>query len=198
MSIYIEFQLDAGTLDGITPYVFAADDWTNRGRFRFTAQLPNGDRLGVIDWNDLILSLEATFGPFLDKAAPHVGATSYLTDWVIERTLVNTPGAGVVPEVGTHTLDFGNPSGLRARATPEMLPTESVDVFQGGGTGQVATTLVANGQSGIVVVPTAMRSYVLSAAIAGDHTYAVWLFPVSQPRDLSLAVSAGQPPAQFA
>lgn len=197
MTIALWYQLDAATLDGTTPYAYDAADWARDGEGMFRASLPAGIDLGVVDPLEHLLGIEGTFGPLLSQVAPGVGGRAKLTDFAIERVIFSTAGQ-TTGDFGTHSQDgLPDAAGVRLRITPGMMPTESAGILQGGGTGQVSTATFAAGQSGVVVLPTGMRWFASSPALAGDHGVGVWILPLYAPRDLGGAVKAGHPPAQY-
>jgi len=197
MSIAIRFVLSAGIFDGITPYVFAAADWTNEGGGLFTAR-PPGPRLGIVDPRAILQGLTTQFGRFLEPTSPDVGSTVKITDLLMERAIMFT-GGQTAQEIGTHSAaGQGGVAGRRLRQGPAFITTETVGAYQAGGVGQVAHTLFADGQAGVMMIPTSQRVYVLSNVAAGNHQLAMWLVPIYAPRDVALVADAGQPLPQFA
>lgn len=200
MSVYLEFQLDAGSIDGSTLYTFDAADWSRiaTGPNAFLATLPAAQALGIIDPLEIVNGLEDEFGPIEGRVAPDVGSRALITDFVVERVITNTPGNTLVPTLGTHSpAGVPDAAGVRLRETPQALITLVATQHQAGGTGQVSSALFANGVSGVDVCPTGMRLWFLSGADAGDHTIGLWLFPLVGP-DAAEFLLAGQPAPVFA
>lgn len=198
MSIGLLFTLDNAQLDGATRYPFDADQWTLEANNQFSAELPAAQNLGIIDLREVLQGLTNRFGRFLEPVAPDVGSVVKLTDLVAERAIVVT-GGQTTQEWGTHSrFNSGGATGRRLRQGPAMMATESAGVFQAGGVGQVSHTLFANGQAGVMMVPTGDQVYVESDAAAGALQFAIWTMPIYAPRDIGKFVQAGQPPAQFA
>lgn len=198
MSVYLEFRLNNAAIDGTTLYAFDAADWAADGDNQFVATLPATQGLGIIDPAEILDGLDVAFGPILGRGGPDVGARSLVTDFIVERVLTQTPGNTVAPTLGTHSPSgVPDAAGVRVRETPIALPTEVATQHQAGGSGQVSTTLFANGQAGVNVCPTGMRLWFLSTADAGDHFLGLWLFPLAGP-DVALAGLSGQPAPVFA
>ncbi len=207
MSIYLEFQFSNGAIDGTTIYTFDPAQWSRAGDNQFVCALDAAQNLGIIDPLPLIAQLDrlafpgggpAPAGNIFGDVAADVGSPAMITDLIVERVITQTPGNTVAPTLGTHSpRGVPDAAGVRVRETPTALPTLVATQHQAGGSGQVSTTLLANGQAGINVCPTGMRLWFLSTADAGDHFLGLWLFPVAGP-DIAEGILAGQPLAQFA
>ncbi len=202
MSVAIELATTAAAFDNTIETAFSDLTWTrqDQGRFRGTS----AGAIGIVDPHDLVTNLEAQFGPIIDRKGLHAGALSKATDYILERTLFHAGGgAPVAPFVqGTATrAGFGAAAGQLVRLVPEVMPTEVVDAFQSGGTGQVsenggAVTPFANGQSGVVVLPTGMRISLDGGDVA-DNIAVLWLTPFADPRTLYKLAQGAQPPVVY-
>lgn len=201
MSICIEFR-DVGQWNGTTVATFDTWDWTQLGQNRFQAsRVGPPANAGIVDLFDYLERLEQLFGEFLDRKNSDTGALATITDLVVERVIGVNVLAG---EHGSHTPTGWFPPGAvgqRVRQGPEFLPTATVGTLQAGGTGLVQTPggSLANGQAGVLVLPTGMRWYHLSSNDAGTEELFIWLIPFAGARALSGLASpvVRQPPAQF-
>ncbi len=199
MSIVLEFATTAAAFDNTVETAFADLTWTNQGKKRFRGTGANGVSIGIVDPHDIIVNLEAQFGRIVDRKGLHAGY-SKATDYLLERTLFHAGGGapGTPFVVQTHSrAGWGVAAGQLLRTVPEVMPTEVVDAFQAGGSGQVSITNLADGQAGVVVLPTGMR-IALDGGDAEDNIAACWVTPFADPRTLLALAQAGQPPAQFA
>lgn len=198
MTIAIELATTAAAFDSTVETAFADLTWTNVGKKRFRGT--SAGAIGIVDPHEIITTLQshAEFGPIIDRKGLHSGL-SKATDYLLERTLFHAgAGApGTAFDISTHSrAGWGVAAGQQLRLAPEVFPTEVVDAFQAGGSGQVSITNLADGQAGVVVVPTGMR-IALNGGDAANNIAVLWLTPFADPRTLLALAEQAQPPAQF-
>ena len=197
MSIAILLSLDSAQFDGTSRLNPNAVEWTPVANHQFHGQVAPDIDVGIIDPAEVLEFLRSEFGPFISILPPNVGSARKLTDFILERSFLFV-GAATTNEIGVHSgIGSGGISGRRLRQGPEVMLTETSGMFQAGGSGQVSHTDFDAGQSGVLLVPSGQRIYVLSDAGDGNHQFGMWLEPLYAPRDIGKLVVAGQPPAQF-
>lgn len=202
MTIAIELVTDTAEFDETVETAFADLTWTAVGQKRYRGVGATGVAIGIVDPHEIMVGLQEQFGDIVDRRGLHAGSRAMVSDYIVERVLFHAgdgaPGTAFTISTATRAGFSGVAAGQLVRLVPAVFPTEVVDAFQAGGTGTVSITNLADGQAGVLTLPTGMRIALEGGDADTDNIAVLWLTPFADPRTLAKLAQGAQPPGQYA